>query len=175
MANRICTRVLKKWLRITSKRCAKSNLAVLTSSVDDRSVARLLSRWLASCGRKATAWDCSRCSMLIRPGMPNFCPLSPNRKQTLAGYAKVCFRLGESGQKFGIPGRISIEQREQSHAVALRPQLASHLESNRATERSSTDEVRTARLDFAHLFDVMRSHFFKTRVQILFAIHALRL
>src|SRR5207237_8942547 len=95
--------------------------------------------------------------------------------ESVCGQAKVGFRLRESGQKFGIPGRISIEQREQTDCFALRPQLASHLESNRATERSSTDEVRTARLDFAHLSDVMRSHFFKTRVQILFAIHALRL
>src|SRR5437588_5952858 len=94
---------------------------------------------------------------------------------SVCGPAKVCFRLRESGQKFGIPGRISIEQREQSHAIALRPQLASHLESNRATERSSADEVRTARLDFAHLSDVMRSHLSKARVQRLLAIKSLRL
>src|SRR5437870_3267782 len=95
--------------------------------------------------------------------------------ESVCGPAKVCFRLRESGQELGIPGRISIEQREQSHAIALRPQLASHLESNRATERSSADKVRTARLHFAHLFDVMRSHFSKTRVQSLLPIQALRL
>src|SRR5207248_1270522 len=94
---------------------------------------------------------------------------------SVCGPAKVCFRLRYRGQELGIAGRISIKQREQSYAIALCPQLASHLESNRPTERSSPDEVRTARLDFAHLFYVMRGHFFKTRVQSLFPIQALRL